>query len=344
MNPYISDILSQPAALREAAEKFSPASLIPITERIQKGEFDRIVLTGMGASYNAAYPACLELSHLPVPVMLVSAAELIHYMDRLIGTRTLLWANSQSGRSAELLHLLERIETTPPACLLASVNDDASPLAVAADVCLPVRAGPEATVSTKTYVNTLAINLLAALHLTRQNADTLKSQILAAADEIEAYLSDWQSHVAHINSLLGDFEELFIIGRGPSMSATWTGALICKEAAKCAIEGMNAADFRHGPMELISPNFIALVLAGSPTTSSLNHNLASEIIKHRGRVYWLSTVPDTQLPTIIHPPTTELARPLGEIIPLQLLTLALAERKGIQPGHFRVIGKVTMRE
>ena len=124
MNPYISDILSQPAALRDAVQKFSTAPLAPITERLQSGDFDRLVITGMGASYNAAYPAYLQLTGLPIPVMLVNAAELVHYMDGLIGTRTMLWANSQSGRSAELLHLLQRIEPTPPACILASVNDD----------------------------------------------------------------------------------------------------------------------------------------------------------------------------------------------------------------------------
>ncbi len=36
MNPYISDILSQPAALREAVEKFSIVPLAPIAERIRQ--------------------------------------------------------------------------------------------------------------------------------------------------------------------------------------------------------------------------------------------------------------------------------------------------------------------
>lgn len=344
MNPYITDILAQPDALRKAVSKFSTHSLGSVGQRLNNGEFDRIIVTGMGSSYNAGYPAYLQLATLPVPVLFVNAAELLHYSSEQIGARTLLWLNSQSGRSAELVNILERIKATPPACILASVNDETSPLASAADVCLPIHAGQESTVSTKTFVNTLAINLLASLHLTGQNFDTLKDQILTVADKIEVYLSDWEAHVAHIDSLLGDFDELFIIGRGPSMSVTWTGALICKEAAKYAVEGMNAADFRHGPLELTSSSFLALILAGSPKTSALNRNLATDIVKYGGRALWIDTVNDSQLPTIIYPESANVVRPLAEIIPLQLLTVALAERKGIQPGHFRVVGKVTTTE
>jgi glucosamine--fructose-6-phosphate aminotransferase (isomerizing) len=284
MNPYISDILSQPVALREAVEKFSPALLQAITKRIDMGNFDRIVITGMGASYNAAYPMYIELSRLPVPVMLVNAAELVHYMEGLIGTRTLLWVNSQSGRSAELLHLLGRIKSVSPACILACVNDETSPLATAADICLPIHAGPESTVSTKTYVNTLAVNLLAARQIAGQEIETGKRAMLAAATKIQAYLSDWQARVHELDSLLGDFETLLILGRGASMSAVWNGALINKEAAKFSLEGMNAAEFRHGPLELAVPGFCALIFAGSPATLALNRNLAMVGFHDRSRV------------------------------------------------------------
>ena len=344
MNPYISDILSQPAALRNAVNNFSPYPFDSIQQRLNAGEFDRVVITGMGASYNAAYPAYLELTRLSIPVMLVNAAELLHYTEGLIGTRTLLWINSQSGRSAELLHLLERIESTPPACILSCVNDESSPLTSASDIYLPIHAGSETTVSTKTYTNTLAVNLLSAHFLTGNNVESLKKEMLFTTDMIETYLGDWQNHVNTLNTLLGEFKTLILIGRGASMGAVWNGALINKEAAKFPLEGMNAADFRHGPMELISPDFTALILAGSPTTSTLNHNLATDIVKHSGRVIWIDSTPDTHLPTIVHPETTNLVRPIVEILPMQFLTIALAKRENIQPGHFRVIRKVTTIE
>jgi len=344
MNPYIKDILAQPDALRKAVNNFSSATMNAIPQRIEKGEIDRIVITGMGASYNAAYPAYIQLSELPIPVLHVNAAELVHYLGGLVGPRTLLWINSQSGRSAELLHLLERIKPTPPACLLTCVNDETSPLAVASDICLPIHAGPETTVSTKTYVNTLAVNLLASHKIAGKEIEHLKRELLATADAIETYLGDWQKHVDDMDALLGKFETLIVIGRGESMSAVWNGALINKEASKFSLEGMNAADFRHGPLELASPGFVALIFAGPAATASLNRKLALDVVEHGGRAFWVDAKTNPELPTLSIPSTNELTRPLVEILPMQILTLVMAARKGLTAGQFRIIGKVTVTE
>ena len=340
MNPYIQDILSQPAALRLALEKYSASPL----EKIKLADFDRILLSGMGSSYNAAYPALIKLSSQSIPVQLINAAELLHSLNGMIGTRSLLWLNSQSGRSAELVHLLERTRRTPPACLLTFVNDLTSPMAEHADVCLPFHAGAEATVSTKTYVNMLAVNLLAAIQLINGDLDSAIREMRAAADAMEMYLADWESRLRELDSLLGDFEQLFLIGRGSSMSAVWNGSLINKEAAKCAFEGMHAADFRHGPLELVSEGFCALIFAGSAQTSALNRDLAREIISHAGRVLWADSSPDPEIHTLLLPVTSELTRPLVEILPMQMLTLVMANRKRLQAGEFRHVSKVTDRE
>jgi glucosamine--fructose-6-phosphate aminotransferase (isomerizing) len=149
MTAYLEDILSQPEALYTAVSNYSTSAL----KNINLADFDRIIISGMGSSCYAAYPAFMELSHQPVPVQLVNAAELLHSLGGLIGSRTLLWLNSQSGRSAELVKLLERIKSQPPARLLTFVNDVSSPLAEQADICIPIHAGEEATVSIKTYIS-----------------------------------------------------------------------------------------------------------------------------------------------------------------------------------------------
>ncbi len=161
MNQYIQDILSQPSALRDALGQYSTSAL----EKIKLSDFDRVIISGMGSSYNAAYPAFIELSKQPVPVQLINAAELLHFFMGTISPRTLLWLNSQSGRSAEPVRLLEKLPHAP-ACLLTCVNDGSSPMAEHADICIPIHAGKEDIVSTKTYTNMMAVNLLAAIQLT----------------------------------------------------------------------------------------------------------------------------------------------------------------------------------
>lgn len=340
MNPYINDILSQPSALRAALDRFQEAALQTIT----LSDFDRVIISGMGSSYFAAYPALIELSKQPVPVQLVNASELLHCLHGLIGSRTLLWLNSQSGRSAELVSLLERIESEPPARLLTIVNDTSSPMGERANVCLPIHAGEEVTVSTKTYVNMLAVNLLAALGLTGGEVGSAIQQMRTAADAMETYLTGWEARVQELDSVIGDFEQLFLIGRGSSMSAVWNGSLINKEAAKGAFEGMHAADFRHGPLELVTEGFAAVILAGSGPTSVLNRELGREIISYGGKAIWVDSAHDPELPTILLPKTSELTRPLVEILPMQMLTLAMANRKGIEAGRFRHVSKVTSKE
>jgi glucosamine 6-phosphate synthetase-like amidotransferase/phosphosugar isomerase protein len=70
MNPYIRDIISQPETLRNALDNYSKSAL----QNVHLEDYDRIIVSGMGSSYNAANPAWIELSKQSVPVQLVNAA------------------------------------------------------------------------------------------------------------------------------------------------------------------------------------------------------------------------------------------------------------------------------
>jgi glucosamine--fructose-6-phosphate aminotransferase (isomerizing) len=342
ISPYISDILAQPAALRELLDRYSIETLAPIRQRLEAGEFDRIVITGMGASYTSAYPAWLRLCQLPIPVLLVPTAELVHYATGQIGRRTLLVLSSQSGRSVEIVRLLDL--GLKPACTLGFVNDLASPLAQRADAAVPVHAGAEHTVSTKTYTNMLAAMTLGAVQLIGGEVETARAGLRAAADRAEEYLSGWEARVEEIDQKTGRLDQAFILGRGASLAAVWTGSLINKEAAKCAFEGSCAADFRHGPLELASPALTLFLFAGEPAAAELNRGLAIEVIGHGGRVLWIAPEPDPEIPTLVIPAVEAIARPVVEILPMQMLTIAMARRGGLVPGAFRYVGKVTVKE
>jgi glucosamine 6-phosphate synthetase-like amidotransferase/phosphosugar isomerase protein len=64
-----------------------------------------------------------------------------------------------------------------------------------------------------------------------------------AVDSMEAYLANWRTKVAELDLLLGEVDQLLILGRGASLAAAWNGSLIFKEAVKCAFEGMSVAEF-----------------------------------------------------------------------------------------------------
>ena len=347
-NPYVQDILSQPDSLRSALAKFDGAALKPVKNAIQRGDFDRIVLTGMGASLYAAYPAWLTLARAGLPAMWVDTAELIHHASKLITPRTLYWLFSQSGRSAEIVSALDFNLLPRPGALIATVNDLESPLAKAAmefketSVYVPVNAEVEKTVSTRTYVNSLAVSQLAALALCGQETAPALDAMLDTTASMQAYLESWEARVKRIGELIGFPKRLVLLGRGASLAATYTGALILGEAAKYSAVPFHAGEFRHGPLELATPDLTALIFAGPPETRNLNARLLKDLRGYQSAAFWVGA--DPQEWQIDIPDIPVIGMPLVEILPVQLLSIHLAQQIGVEPGHFFRSGKVTLAE
>jgi len=345
MNAYINDILSQSNALFSLADKINVRDIISLKKCLENNEFDRIIVSGMGASYYAAYPAYLMLSQLPIPVINVNAAELINYLPGQISSRSLLWLNSQSGRSAELVHLIQEYQKPTYGGLIAFVNDIDSPLAAAADYCINIHAGEESTVSVKTYTNMLAANSISGALLSHDvSISELISALQVTISKLQSFLDDSLKKQAFLAKLVEKADTLFFLGRGASLSAVWTGSLINKEAAKCSFEGLNCADFRHGPLEMVRDGVVTVIYAGDDISRPLNRQLAFDIQKHGGNVVWVDNKPDTDLTSFILPDVPDIFTPLMEILPMQLITLIMADKIGVDPGIFKIVGKITSIE
>ena len=365
-NPYLLDILSQPEALRQALGKTDVSPVDPLAQALDGGQIDRIILTGMGASYYGLYPAWLQLAAAGWPAIWVDAAELVHHVPALVSERSMLWIASQSGRSAEVMALLDQIDSRPPAALLAMTNETSSSLAQAtmqggetgSRVLLPLYAKPEKTPSTRTYLHTLAIGQLAALRLARNDLSLHLAALMETADGIENYLKDWKTRMEQLGKALKGAESSIVLtGRGLSLASAFSGALNLQEAAKISAIGLQAAEFRHGPIEMAGTRLTALIFAGGKEDSdqaktyNLNKKLWEEL-RLMGSNAWLLKQPSPQavLPAtgedgvIAVPHAPGIGLPLAEIIPIQLLCVVLSLRTGITPGEFRHIGKVTTRE
>ncbi|HLO29556.1 MAG TPA: SIS domain-containing protein [Anaerolineales bacterium] len=347
-NPYILDILSQPQVLRTALEGFDPAPLEHLSAAIQRGDFDRIVLTGMGGSLYASYPAWLALANAGLPAMWVDTAELIHHVPGLITPRTLLWLFSQSGKSAEIVSALDFERLRRPEALLATVNDLDSPLAKATEkfdgpsARVSINAIVEKTVSTRTYTNTLAVGQLAALALLHGDVRSALSTLKQTANAMSDYLVHWEDRVAGLAKQIGFPRRLAILGRGASMSAVYTGSLILGEAAKYSATPFQAAEFRHGPLELVNPDLTVLLFAGPTETRDLNLRLFKDLRGYDAKAFWIgSGVDEWQIDL---PEVPAVGMPLMEILPMQLLSIHFARQIGVEPGHFFRTGKITLAE
>jgi glutamine---fructose-6-phosphate transaminase (isomerizing) len=338
---YLKDLLAQPEALAETLDKLEVSTqLASVARHLDKGQFQRIVLTGMGSSFHVLYPLHLELLKQGVASIMAETAELVHYMKELFSPQTLIVAVSQSGWSAEIIRMLKL--NRGRATVVAVTNTVDSPLAQKADATLLTYAGSEFSVSCKTYVTALMVLEWLGRILGGGDLRRARRELKLAGPAVSWYLTHWKDHVAALLKHLHNSRHLFLVGRGKSLAAACTGALIIKESDHFHAEGMSSASFRHGPLEMTDPQVFVLVFAGGPPTRQLNDRLREDVIKRRGQSHLVAenaTLQPFRLPAV--PP---IVLPIAEILVPEMITLALAAQANREPGRFERATKITTTE
>lgn len=256
---------------------------------------------------------------------------------------------SQSGRSAEIVRLVDAVRRAGSGPLVAVTNDVASPLAAAADVVLPIFSGTEQNVATKTFLATLLV-----LH---RLVDRMLGQSMANASAIEPAVSalatltqtpavglGWADHFAHARSLV-------VLGRAASTGIAQYAALTLKETARIHAEALSGGAFRHGPLELAGPDLGVIVLADDSPTRHLQYRIAGEVV-NAGSPTWVVDTGSPDVPSVytgLGPwlslgPQPQVGGQILTAAAVQLLAAGLATRRGLQPGVMQRSGKVTLIE
>jgi glucosamine--fructose-6-phosphate aminotransferase (isomerizing) len=339
--PYLRDILDQPRALEATHRRLqSSPKLDAIAHRLADGGYQRVVLSGMGSSHHGLHPIHLRLVGDGIPAVMVESSELLHYQRRLLEEHTLLVLVSQSGRSAEILRLLE--QTRGRLEILGVTNTADSPLAREATAVVLTHAGEEATVACKTHLAAqMALAWLGTL-LLGADLEGARAELAGVVSGVRGYLKEWRTHVTELARLIDGVRVVYFAGRGPSLGAACTAGLITKEATHLPSEGLGSAAFRHGPMEILDDTVFLLALAGEARTRDLNESLVSDVRAAGGRAQLAAE--DAEIPALRLPAASDLTRPVVELLPVEMITLALAGLAGREAGTFRIGGKVTTTE
>ena len=338
---YLQDILGQPRALAMTLEGLHRQSDLPHKlSDVRKIRHARVVLTGMGSSLHALYPLELMLTACGESVCRVETSELIHSMPALLNPDSLIVAVSQSGQSAEIVRLLEQNQGRAP--IIGITNTLDSPLYEKSSLAIATQCGDEFSVSTKTYVATLlALEILGTLWC-GGDPEPAYRELAEGSISLGQYLEALVTHVQALAKDLNGARQLFILGRGRSLAACWTGALITKESTRCFAEAMSSAAFRHGPMEVINPETAVFVFEGEGGVSELNRKLVRNIRERNGYAQLIG--PGAEIPALRLPTDRSRVLPILEIAPIQMLTLALAALGGFEPGRFAHAVKITAEE
>jgi glucosamine--fructose-6-phosphate aminotransferase (isomerizing) len=321
----------------EALRALTQSALPPAVTRLLHGRYERIVLTGMGSSHFAALPGWRRLADAGHPAWWVDSGQLLD-APGLITPGTLLVATSQSGASAEVVAMAERQgPIARAAAVIAVTNDPDSPLARRADGIIGLRSGDEATVSTKSYLNSLAAHerITSVINGTPAD-DTCETVKVIEEFSRPAVLRDIATDLA-----VTPDARLVFIGFGDHAASALYAGLITKEAAKVPAEGYIGGQFRHGPLELAGPGLTAVLFGGDGQAHGSVRQLGADLLASGSTVL---TVGDLGLPGAVHvraPGGSMPARLAHDALIAQHLTVAIATARGITPGVFTYGRKVT---
>ena len=301
----------------------------------------------MGSSYDACYPGVTSLAAAGTPAVMLDSAELLHFRLPMLHAGDTAVLVSQSGESAETVRAAQLVRQRGDAPFMVAVtNDPESSLAREADVTLRTFAGEETGPSTMTFAAALTVVGAIAMAIEGVAPDEVARRMAADADAAAQAIDDLLAHEQLAEDLVtwhGGRATTVLLARGGARAAAEMGALTLKEAVGMPVESFQAAQFRHGPLEIAGPSMAAMVFATEPETQDLDLGIAEEL-RALGAAVWTVTA------GVAAPGATDigalhrLLSPAAAIAPAQLLAWRLAILAGREPGAYVHAAKVTTRE
>lgn len=337
--PFERDVAEQPAALQRLAD--APATDLGL---LTSREWERVVLTGMGSSHYAGLPTWRRLTALGRSAWAVDTGQLLDD-DALLTEGTLLVVTSQSGASGEVTELLRRREggRVAAAAVVGITDDHDSPLARSADLVVPLHSGPEATVSTKSYLNTLAVHRLLRAAVAGEDGEQVRrSELPDAAAAVQEVIDGVDLAAIATATAQHPARRLAFIGARDSAGTALFAALITKEAAKVAAEGYVGGQFRHGPFELAGDGLTAVVF--TPERGALDaslRRLVGDLLAAGTRVVVVGDEGSGATATVPVGGTGDLAFAAASAVVAELFAVDLARANGVVPGAFLHGSKIT---
>jgi len=349
----LAEIERQPAVMRRTARAIA-GQLDGIRAIADRSIDGRLVVTGMGSSFDAGHALVAALGPAGIPVRHLNAAELLHFGLPTLDARSTLVVVSQSGRSVEIVRLLERIGERPVRPFVVGItNGLANPLADGADVALDMVVGEELGPATMTFAASLVVLDAVARALLAGEAaqpEAIAEAVAADTDTAAAAMDRVLARRAAITDHLIEWHDgrptVVIVSRGAGRAASDMASLTLKEVAAVAAESLIAADFRHGPLELVGEELAVAFIDIEPATDAIDRSFARELDAGPASVITVGrgAADETAGRTIALGPIDGPIAAAVAVVPFQLLARELAIARGREPGRFVHAAKITMTE
>jgi glutamine---fructose-6-phosphate transaminase (isomerizing) len=345
--PLVENILAQPEAIRTvAAYQFGEGKDTLLESSALLRSRRRIIVSGMGGSLSACIPMAHYLASKGVLVPVIETSELLYSYAPTVDENSAVILVSRSGETVEVTKLLPILKERK-AAVIGVTNVRGSTLASSSTQSVCIHSPSDQLVAIQTYTATLIVLLLLGAAFCDEFNSNLRSDLDVTANALSTWIPECFKTSSSWTSFLEARSPLYLLGRGASLASVAAGVLVLHEVAKAPAVGMSAANFRHGPVEVVDKHFHGVVFGSERGTADLDAALAEDLGSMNGDVRWIGPlVPSRKLvplcPWSANVPDRFV--PVFEIIPLQIAAYQLAERRGVVPGEFRYAPAVTVSE
>jgi glutamine---fructose-6-phosphate transaminase (isomerizing) len=303
-----------------------------------------VVLVARGTSDNAAtFGRYLIEITAGIPVSLSAPSVHTLYNARLNYKDTLVIGISQSGESTDTNEVVQQARKSG-ALTIGIVNEPKSTLAQLAEHVFMVRAGREKSVAaTKTYTGQLMALYLVAYAL----GGKIRLADLQAIPDLAASALTLEAEVAGPAERYRFMHRAITVGRGLNYANAIEFALKLKETSYVVAEGFSSADFLHGPIAMVEPNFPAFLLAPSGPTWPAVQEVLTRLRTLKAETVAITDRRNSAVANLgsrvisIPARIPDLYTPIPYIIPAQIFAAALATEKNLDPDRPRALSKVT---
>jgi len=343
---FLAEIREQPQALLRLVEQAS------VYEEAARAAVERgphiVRLVGHGSSDNAASYGVYAFGIASGWTALRDSISLsVYYGAELELERSIVVALSQSGRTPDVVAYVQRARDQG-ALTIGITNEPESELAAAADLTLPLVAGPErAVAASKTYVNELAALVLLASAVAGKTEEIV-DQLGAAAESMAEALPRFEDAVASVAGAFAYVGRMYVTGRGIEFATAREIALKLTETCRIAAEPLTSTDLAHGPVAALDPLFPVWTIASNdealPTIveAARRAREAGAMLVASGNAQSEIAGAAFRLPVPAAP--SPLLAPLLSVVPGQLFAGALALAKGLDSDHPTGLTKVTLAQ
>ena len=299
-----------------------------LANQVVTAGLQNVFLVGVGASLVVMYPTAylFERHSRHAPVFQLTSNEFVFRRPATMGKGSLLVVSSHTGTTAETVEAA-RVARKAGATVVAISRDSDNPLAEAADARFVYRSEDTITDAKLILIGQLGLALLERAGDFSGYAGAMRA-LDALPDALLATKLETESRNGEIARQLQNEPITYVLGSGSSFGTAYLFAMcFLQEMQWMHAVALNAGEFFHGAMEMVTDEVAVIVLLGEDETRPMAERAEAFVRKHSRKGVFIDSR-DLRLPGV-----EPAWRPLVSPFALSSVLTRLASHYAAVRGH-----------